>query len=440
MIKRRKPCPRRESLQLPSDIVFKIALFIRDASSFFAFLEALGPLDAFQPFLLLRHTRPRDTLWPILQLNANDDAIHLDGVAAIARYYSRVAAIDMYDLGWLSHAMHPMADIHWRGLPTTIPRGYPSLDVWFHEWAKLRLTHVDVSHRCLDQRLLQALPQLCPHLVSLTLSHAQCSVYLEGLLAFVSTSSLTALALDSIQTGRNSTPVFTPVMVDHIVHWLQAQPVTAFRFGGGHWAVNATPSKLFDAVFGCKTIEILALVNCVLPSPLMPPGLTLTMRDLVLIGCDVTETHTLELAAALVASNVHTLRVRQLDARGAKNILRTLPSTNVLHFELSDCGITDSVVADVRVSLAASRRLQSITLEDNWLTNKGAASLARAVKALSTLETINLKGNKIQTEGAKHILRHCPSACERINLSHNVIVNATELHAIATAKGVILSV
>lgn len=51
-------------------------------------------------------------------------------------------------------------------------------------------------------------------------------------------------------------------------------------------------------------------------------------------------------------------------------------------------------------SLAFSN-LEGLNLEDTWLTNKGAFSLAQALKKNTTLKKINLYKNRIKEEGAK---------------------------------------
>ncbi|ETV68345.1 hypothetical protein H257_15668 [Aphanomyces astaci] len=126
-------------------LVFKMAFFINDTASFFAFVSAMRPLQVLGP--LDRYVMPLYTLRPELtmkqDLNNMDESSRLH-LRDIAKYVTQVTVVDWTDLAWLHHH--------------------------YEQWRLLRITRVIASYIDLADQFPSSLAPHLSHLTSLTLT------------------------------------------------------------------------------------------------------------------------------------------------------------------------------------------------------------------------------------------------------------------------------
>ncbi|KAF0716827.1 Aste57867_2646 [Aphanomyces stellatus] len=431
MTKRAKQCGGVVATLLPPEVLFKIALCIDDADTFFALLDALSSPNTRGPFLnaiwLLGFKRPRTHLWPTLHLHSHESLVDS---ASIAKIYSHVAVHDVYDVAWLRQVLRPDATISW--YVTSHEVNTTSVD----EWTTLRITHVHAFQTKIDH-LIPLLPKM-RHLIGLDLGDIDRAT-LEPLLAFIAISNLTELGLSynsRLQDHRGLRIVHVdilPWLVDHLSQWLRTQPVTTFRMGMGDFLLPTEVALSFlETLFGNPSLRTLSLhalrVSC------FPPRFT-HLQELEMIDASLSPAAVRGLQSALVNSNVERLNLSQSNSWCcgglAQAILDVLPCTRVRHLDLSECALDDiywSIPA-----MASPTCLKSLNLRGNLFAT--GTALAQLLVTTASLQDVNLAENKIGYTGAKLLVQHCPALC-RLILSRNVVPPSveSELYALAHLK------
>ncbi|KAF0715266.1 Aste57867_3480 [Aphanomyces stellatus] len=282
--------PPLTTWQLPTDLVERVAFFLPDSISFFAWLDALntsdgGGLGDLVHFLALRgHIHPT-VLWPhspclrypvvpSSQVWPHQDAtpFSLASLAAVARYHSVVELPHglVVDMGHFRSLLPSSIVLHLR---TTSRQ--PSL--WPHEigsWG---------SGPCGTYVIPRSLPpSSVAHLDALYMGICTSSTVsaVDELLAFLETSNVTKFSLIS--------PIrFTPTRLGHVVRWLQARPVCEFKFG--RWDFGATldaMASFYTAVAECSTLGDLTLYDVKLPRFPTTPGFALPSHKARVVKCE----------------------------------------------------------------------------------------------------------------------------------------------------------
>ena len=84
---------------------------------------------------------------------------------------------------------------------------------------------------------------------------------------------------------------------------------------------------------------------------------------------------------------------------GVAGLASGLPSSQLAHLDLRDCGITADGLHDLAEAVASSRSLQVLRLDENSLNTEGAAALAQALSKESALEELHISNTSVGDEG-----------------------------------------
>ncbi|RHY27560.1 hypothetical protein DYB32_006694 [Aphanomyces invadans] len=260
--------PRQhEDRHLDESDVFKVAQYIADASTMFAFLDVMHPLNMLGPLdhlYQLGLTWNRPELWPVLTVRrcSNSDTLHL---AAILKFYARVNVADSScDLDWLDHHVSPHADLSWTVLPEA-PSSDIALDqAWWARWASHRITRVDIHCHQSNDDMIQALVAVLPRFTSLTsLSAFACNAQVAAKLIAVAATSrqLKALTFDGASTVRVTTSLCQHILawfsaLERVVEALPAMPsLQSFEMGCGEQTPK-TWARFFRKLVSCRVTEL----------------------------------------------------------------------------------------------------------------------------------------------------------------------------------------
>ncbi|CAK4093559.1 unnamed protein product [Aphanomyces euteiches] len=276
--------------ELTVDIVLTIAFSIPEASSLFAFLEALRPYKMLGP---LEH-------------------LYLLGLTH-----------------WLKTYLSPTTQISWnlQDMDTVLP--IEDVD----NWTDLRITRLAIDITAEEDAIwcLVALSKL-PSLTSLDL--AIWATDLADFFAYVAASQqITDLYLEFDQYQ------LTDFDLMHLTEWFRQQPVKRFECSGGDWidADYNVKQAFYHAMFNCPTLEILEISTCDLDD-IDWTQLDFSMKTLVLDQCGLSDDDVRIFASRLEGSSITTLVLTDYafdDIYAMECLLQVQPSTRIKQLGLN---------------------------------------------------------------------------------------------------------
>ncbi|KAF0698344.1 Aste57867_11022 [Aphanomyces stellatus] len=408
-------------LCLPADVLLNIVSFVADATTLFAWLDALGTAASrgpLEPLWQLGRLQAPTTLWPSLRLQKTtmENAAARVNVEAIVRYFvNSPVQVGWPDaLEWLLRHVRPWITVYWNArLPLATVRRAPH--DWFSSWAELPLVHVTLtdlspSDAVVSTAFYAALPR-CTGLTRLDLAG---HLDLRAIFHFAATSTkLQALYLSC--SGGGHSQVTTGVLAD-ACHWLACTRVTMFQFGAWVWADdvdNAARAAFYAALFSHKTMETIALWQCSLPNlELTTP---LGVRKLVLVECSLSPRSVRGLAHAVPHSALAELAMDDLVRNSPHSgayldafawLMQALCHSNVATLSLERCNLGDMYWPRLAPLLQQIPTLESVNLKGNDIRDtRSAGLLAHAIAAHANLRKVDLFNNCLDTEGAIALLK-----------------------------------
>ncbi|KAF0699371.1 Aste57867_10052 [Aphanomyces stellatus] len=259
--------------QLPTDLIERIALFVPDSLSFFAFLDAIntadGVLGDLAHFLALRHYIHADVLWPhsarltypvvpsshVWPRHGGEPtrtAVTLASLSAVATYHSIVELPEgLVDMTRFQSKL-PATTTLLLETSARHQRLHEAIGTWSNK------------HACASYAIPRGIdgPPSLAHLDALYmgLCTPTSRTAHTDLVAFLETSHVTKFSLVS-------TLVFTSAMLSHVVRWLETCPVVSFHFGrSGFLAPLDVVPAFYKALAECATLVDLTLHEVKLPT------------------------------------------------------------------------------------------------------------------------------------------------------------------------------
>ncbi|KAF0688291.1 Aste57867_20161 [Aphanomyces stellatus] len=412
---------------LPVEVFRSIGLYIPDASTFFAFLEALGTSavrGSLEAFWQLGATSPneRSLLWPTLVLK--EETFHnrerLALVESVMTYYSHVDVVGLdwchwvCDLEWLHEHIGPATTITWDAdFPSSSAEA--KLDDWFDLWATLPVTKLDVKNNTADQYPLALTADAMPYFCAvLPRCHRLASLVID------SSPSLPAIlercvlppSLVSIDMNTDSTCSFNAASLAHAQQWLTTAPVRRIYFGCMFLesaVVPAIQNAFFAALFACPTIESIDIAGWNLDhlDTAIPLSIPLAIRDLRVDGVMLSANGLLCIARAVRrSSTLENVCIGIFDepddfaafAAAWDELFVAVSFANVKTLEMTQTFLSDAYWPRLAPHVQASK-LESLSLAHNRITNDGVAWIAQAIQQNETISRVCLTGNNIGVDG-----------------------------------------
>ncbi|KAF0719793.1 Aste57867_792 [Aphanomyces stellatus] len=414
-----------DTVRLPLDVLVKIGLWLPEASSFFAFLDALGSLAARGPldvFWQLGSIYPRhDDLWPTLVLTEEMFKHHGRLVASAIALASHVVVVDLAcDIDWFHDHVGRHTTITWNAaFPSFSGVHDVSLHAWFDLWAGLPITTLVLRTELLltsdiTSLLCTALPR-CRRVTTLEIQSAPSlsTIFEQGALP----PMLVNLTIDVPAPCR-----FTAMSLAKAIQWLATAPVQRVEWTCSFSTGDVEPSiqnTFFAALFTSPSLDYMALSGwnlshldtSTLPMP------SLAMRELRLDGVDLKSTDIVTLAHAVRHSpslehlclrlDNHTDPSATYAVYGPACEQLLAACVHVKTLELAACYLWDPHWHRLAPHLQ-STKLESIALPDNGIANQGAVWIGRAIQTHATLINVQLDHNEIGLASAVTLI-HCLS-------------------------------
>ncbi|KAF0694374.1 Aste57867_14743 [Aphanomyces stellatus] len=226
----------------PMDLMERVALFISDNETFFAFLDAFGSaadgdtggtLGRLGYFLVLRDVVPATNLWPRLCLHDVSQATVLPALTRLSPSLSTLKSPPT------SHDAAP-------------PYHPTPFECTFVRIAMMESSGPIIPHNIRDGPPPSAYTYLDTLRVAATDVPAAVAI---DLFTYLEVSAITTFTLDAPL-------VLTPTILRQVAAWLHRRPV--LEFGFGQWSfgqVQDTLPMLWEALVGCKTLTRLSMAH-----------------------------------------------------------------------------------------------------------------------------------------------------------------------------------
>ncbi|KAF0719515.1 Aste57867_986 [Aphanomyces stellatus] len=390
---------------LPPDVLFKVALWIEDSATFFAFLEAIGSLRGPPLDLLWRLglTRSHNTLWPMLLIENADDESYA-ALEATSPLYSRVRVFGTCDVASLRRHLGRHVRLEWFNPPLSMVNA--PLHEWYADWATLPLTSVVATAAFYPK---EPLCTVLPRLTQLQRLEIGGVRPLAAVLAFAADSmALVHLIVNNTAFTRCT---LTAPMLDHLIQWLQRQPVKTLSLS----SIVLNAGELVDGkaafcttVLSCPTLNELRLRDVDL-SDLAPMAFVIHAHTVELKGLSVS--HLLQLLDPLVAPQLIELDLwacavppDQAHLLCLFEALATNPTLQHLYMRHSD--LNDEKWHSI-VAFLPRLRLKSLRLAggEYYLSDECALKLALALETNVELKICMCYGMVLSVQGATTLLQ-----------------------------------
>ncbi|KAF0699176.1 Aste57867_10228 [Aphanomyces stellatus] len=398
----------KDRFRLPPKLLQHIALFIRDTSVFFTYLEAFhqddGILGNLQhlwtlSMVVFRH----DRLWPTLHIRPVNIFPYKELYIPILAYYSTVHVLDVFDLAFLQQAS-TSTTIAMSGFPQEEDMTTP-LDDWYRTLPALRISDVTWCNPAINsgiQHLLTTLPRM-PHVRSLNLARAIVPS-ITSLVDFVASSQLTSINFSGIHESPWRDAVASSAMDARLTSWLQREPVTHVALG--HWDLRSAPNFI-AALWQRNTLKQLVLTcGKIPPLDAVPFGATPLTTSHVDIGASRQRpVDVLALARGIAHSpRLVFLSLMCNHVGPAQELMHAIVHSNVCELNLAGCDLGDTGCVVVAKCLHETK-LTTLDLGSNDITIVGALELASAIIATPQLGVFSLRYNHIQTSGVVAVIQ-----------------------------------
>ncbi|KAF0689923.1 Aste57867_18664 [Aphanomyces stellatus] len=435
------------------NILITIVCYVADASTFFAFLDALatpdlrGPLESLWELGLI-HTHT--TLWPSLHLTKEilGDPFSRGHVEVVLQYYTVVKVLWADgDIDWLCRHLEPPMAVEW---VASLPRPRPTTD-WFLKCTQLPITSMEVT---IWDGSLEALFPVFATLERLTV-RGEFTTSLARLFAAAAQPSSKLVELD-IESGCEDT--MTAPLLLPMIQWLEMRPVRTFRF----WALKFDPSVdatlqqvFFKALFQRPRAELCIAFNgapwahAITFFPFSMTSLeldgTLTPRNLWHLA-DVLPHSPLLTTLKLKHYRTASGHIHSEESTAALfRLLEALAFSSVQKLALDYCDLWKVDWRRLVPSLQKST-LRTLSLANNFFEPNDVAYLIHALRNNSTIKEMNLDGNDLSLRAVTALLdcnlhRATPLETLRVRIGrvHSEIDKA-QLYKLAIDRGVELVV
>ncbi|KAF0720038.1 Aste57867_617 [Aphanomyces stellatus] len=393
---------------LPLDVLQRIALWLVDATTCFAFLEALGsPADrgSLESLWQLGLTIDRDSLWPDLYLDHLDHHTPQEHIRAVLPYYTQVYISGSYDIAWLRANLPSSMEIVWFNPPHLADMVQDSsLSDWYASWAMLPVVEVTLCHVSDDAMYL--LDPVLPQMACLKSLHIHSHSPIDSILAFAASSStLLELKLEAWL----EIPGIDDGLVAYLMAWLQRLPVRTLCLSCFYWdaVTRDTKTDFCNAVLSHPTLSQLKLPDLdmsdldKMPHPL-PKLQTLALQtlqvpcvlqlfaspvvSLSLTGFDMPDASTVDLVFQALVRNHHlkslTFKGTTLDERQWRHIVAYLPDIQLQALSWwYNCELTDEVVLLLADALKQNRSLRCCWFHTTIISTTAATTLLASVRS-----------------------------------------------------------
>ncbi|KAF0726528.1 hypothetical protein AaE_009595, partial [Aphanomyces astaci] len=247
--------------------------------------------------------------------------------------------------------------------------------------------------------------------VCLNLGSAQLGS-LAPVLEFASSASSHLVHLD-VELAKFSDSVVSDDMLRHTNHWLTTTPVQVFKFSAWkwthRWGLSMVVDTFFQALFGCPTMQTLAISKCNLMDMSELPTV-LTMHELCLTYCTLGPLELRHLADKLRHSHVRHLTIHRIKPITHKRTRLCISSIG----ELPNPTANDH-----------GGRAFRVEMEPIGQSHEGATCLATALRSNTSIQHLDLRLNGISEIGAEKFRMMSPVPSLQIMESkdwHNRIV------------------
>ncbi|KAF0723446.1 hypothetical protein Ae201684P_007263 [Aphanomyces euteiches] len=372
-------------LELPVDIIVKIAFYIPDATDFFKFLEALRPcymLGPLEHLYKLGLTYDRNELWPILVLKSSlVDSVDRYAFEEIVKCYSHVEVEEVWtNVEWLQKNISPWTKIDWI-IRNSIPTAKVLDDLINVRITRLSFVFYDEVAPTWWSDILPRLPHLTSLEAYITSEEEEPSDFFECVAA---SNQIIDLEIDVSHYEMRAEDLV------HLTQWFQKQPVRKFVCFSGDWkAANMnTRQAFYQIMFNCTTLETLKLSSCHLDYVDLTE-IVFTMNSLELIDCE------------LHLSQVETLASR-------------LEGSKVTHFEYDDNRIIENDGMEYLLKAQSRTGIKYLRLQSTRLFGPRWPTLAQWIEK-STLEVLFLDGSYFPSNGVEILalaIQNNPTICE----------------------------
>ncbi|KAF0690998.1 Aste57867_17699 [Aphanomyces stellatus] len=433
----------------PLELLWKVAAWIPDSTTFFSLLEALGSSSGrgpFEPLWQIGMTwQPqwRSRLWPQLGLSQNliqDDVNRAYVEASLAHCPS--ALINFVwdnDIEWLVRHVRPPIALEWdANLPSTPSDARGNgveipLEEWYAKWAQLPITTLVRRSMCsiVREHIVEVLPQ-CRYLTTVTFHDA---FPLASLFKFAASSGTLVHLTTSYATASSAD-------LEDAIRWLASTPVQSFRCT--NWTFDAecaTAIEFVTAILQHPTMSLLLFSSStnlnVDELPLLQPT---RLRDL----------HLGQVSSCL----------RSLASAISHSSLERLLISNGHNVTASDeyvCAMVEVLKAaglckHLKILELPGPVLQLITVEELSLSMNGIGGnvdgvlwVGRAIHVSTAIQTVDLTLNDITKEGVMTLLKQIGdrrASPLTISLKSTRIVKANRAYLIRKAreKGIQLTI
>ncbi|KAF0698393.1 Aste57867_10995 [Aphanomyces stellatus] len=412
------------ALSLPPDLVQLIAVYIPDASTFFAFLKAfqstcagrttLGDLHYILDLAVAFHRDSDQSLWPELHLYRADTSLR-PTLQRIVKYYSVIHVHRIFDLDALHACIPPGAPITLEGCPAAAALDVP-LDSWYTQLSSsFNVTQVvyDVYPDGLDH-----MTALLPSLQSLDLTQGE-----DLLFQRVWANLSPGLALRHLGLGSFEEPMeISCASALTLAKWLtlrqddHQEPLHSLflrldidgNIEDDPWEVAV--DALYNAILTSACTETLHVANsflplletCVLAKPIGVPHLAFHGTVLE------TKEESNVLFRALEGSAVVSLAFHggMLSSVAIDALARALPHAAHLRSLRLECpyAIDDFACSRLSAAVPQTPQIQELGLVGHAISHHGARYLAELVDATPSLRRLHVASASLDMMDVQRIV------------------------------------
>ncbi|KAF0699177.1 Aste57867_10229 [Aphanomyces stellatus] len=437
----RKVVNEKDRFKLPPELLQRIALFIRDTSVFFAYLEAfhqddgvLGNLE--QLWTLSTVIVSHDRLWPSLHVHRAQVCRYKDLYMPVLAYFPTVHVFEVFDLEFLQQASMS-SRLAMSGLPEedrdciTVP-----LDAWYRTLPVLHISAVTYRNMTINAgilHLLHTLPHM-PHLRALNLTRAIVPSF-ATLIDFIVSSQLTSINLtETYENPSWADAIITSAMDKGLTKWLKREPVVSVALGNWNLRDAAT---FFAALWSCTTLKELMLPRAKIPPldaiPFGASPITISHVDLGVEyrSCHLRPEDVLALAQGIAHSTrlqILSLRCNRVGPVRVQDLMQAIVHSNVRELNLTECDLADIGCINVADCLNQTK-LTTLDLGSNRITAIGAHELASAIATMPHLRMLSLRFNCLDASAVAVVVdaMGCHSRQAKLDVFQSTVADETEM-------------
>ncbi|KAF0727955.1 hypothetical protein Ae201684P_009484 [Aphanomyces euteiches] len=415
--------------RLPEEVVTLVALFVRDANTVFAFLEALRPanlLGPLEPLWQLGLVKSRTDLWPDLDIRHDDENLTEESqlhLLSAMKFYDRVFIYGRPNFPW------------------TLANFKKNVEFWWSEWnidpdfetswiaqiseRVVALYLPNMLEKNETNMLLDQFPRFT-NLRSLEL-YLDEPWYLKDLFDFLADESqITDLVLRHRGTADILDIEVTDSTAESIIRWIENLYVEVFQFS--RWNIQIENDDLrdyfFDTIFSSDSLRTLVCDESNL-SGIDFASFSYPMDYLELHVCDLSQLDIQNLAIGLKDSNVRDFMISYISTEefiGFRDLLRGLNETSITKLQLSQCNFRDEHWVQLARCLKTCV-LTSLSVCSTGWSRRSVISIANAIKSNNSIEHLALDDEPVGFIGIVLLIKSGTSPERAVQLRSIDVVN-----------------